>query len=82
MYFGVAYLWLIEMEVVYMRLRVKNDNGIERLYSEKSVRIYSKKVTTQNVENRDVCICFSLKMKIVIRNKEERNKYICLIWMR
>ena len=65
-----------------MRLRVKNDNGIERLYIEKSVRINSKKVTTQNVENRDVCICFSLKMKIVIRNKEERHKYICLIWMR
>ena len=33
-----------------MRLRVKNDNGIERLYIEKSVRINPKKVTTQNVE--------------------------------
>ena len=33
-----------------MRLRVKNDNGIERLYIEKSVRISPKKVTTQNVE--------------------------------
>lgn len=32
-----------------MRLRVKNDNGIERIYIEKSVRINSKKVTTQNV---------------------------------
>lgn len=33
-----------------MRLRIKNDNGIERLYIEKSVRISSDKVTTQNVE--------------------------------
>lgn len=33
-----------------MRLRVKNDNGIERLYVEKSVRIDSKKVVTKNVE--------------------------------
>ena len=33
-----------------MRLRIKNDNGIERLYVEKSVRISSDKVTTQNVE--------------------------------
>ena len=33
-----------------MRLRVKNDNGIERLYVEKSIRISSTKVTTQNVE--------------------------------
>jgi len=33
-----------------MRLRIKNDNGIERLYIEKSVRISKTKVTTQNVE--------------------------------
>lgn len=33
-----------------MRLRVKNDKGIERLYVEKSIRISSTKVTTQNVE--------------------------------
>ena len=33
-----------------MRLRIKNDNGIERLYIEKSIRISDKKVTTQNVE--------------------------------
>lgn len=33
-----------------MRLRIKNDNGIERLYVEKSVRIDSKKVVTKNVE--------------------------------
>ncbi|MCR5303651.1 MAG: IS1634 family transposase [Lachnospiraceae bacterium] len=33
-----------------MRLRIKNDNGIERLYIEKSIRISPKKVTTQNVE--------------------------------
>ena len=33
-----------------MRLRVKNDKGIERLYVEKSVRVSSTKVTTQNVE--------------------------------
>lgn len=33
-----------------MRLRVKNDNGIERLYVEKSVRISPKKVVTKNVE--------------------------------
>lgn len=33
-----------------MRLRIKNDNGIERLYIEKSIRISNKKVTTQNVE--------------------------------
>ena len=33
-----------------MRLRIKNDNGIERLYIEKSVRINSKKVSTVNVE--------------------------------
>ena len=33
-----------------MRLRIKNDNGIERLYVEKSVRISTDKVTTQNVE--------------------------------
>ena len=33
-----------------MRLRVKTDNGVERLYIEKSVRIDSNKVITQNVE--------------------------------
>ena len=33
-----------------MRLRIKKDNGIERLYIEKSIRISDKKVTTQNVE--------------------------------
>ncbi len=33
-----------------MRLRVKKDNGIERLYIEKSVRINANKVTTQNIE--------------------------------
>lgn len=33
-----------------MRLRIKTDNGIERLYVEKSIRISDKKVTTQNVE--------------------------------
>lgn len=33
-----------------MRLRIKNDKGIERLYIEKSVRISPTKVTTQNVE--------------------------------
>ena len=33
-----------------MRLRIKNDNGIERLYIEKSIRISKSKVTTQNVE--------------------------------
>ena len=33
-----------------MRLRIKKDNGIERLYIEKSVRISNSKVTTQNVE--------------------------------
>lgn len=33
-----------------MRLRIKNDNGIERLYIEKSVRINSQKVSTVNVE--------------------------------
>ena len=33
-----------------MRLRIKNDNGIERMYVEKSVRISPKKVVTQNVE--------------------------------
>lgn len=33
-----------------MKLRIKNDNGIERLYIEKSVRISPQKVTTQNVE--------------------------------
>ena len=33
-----------------MRLRIKNDKGIERLYVEKSIRISSTKVTTQNVE--------------------------------
>ena len=33
-----------------MRLRVKNDKGIERLYVEKSIRISSTKVTTQNIE--------------------------------
>lgn len=33
-----------------MRLRIKNDNGIERLYIEKSVRISPTKVVTQNVE--------------------------------
>ncbi|MCR5686182.1 MAG: IS1634 family transposase [Lachnospiraceae bacterium] len=33
-----------------MRLRIKNDKGIERLYIEKSIRISSTKVTTQNVE--------------------------------
>ena len=38
------------MEVTFMRLRIKNDNGIERLYIEKSIRISDKKVTTQNVE--------------------------------
>ena len=61
-----------------MRLRVKNDNGIERLYIEKSVRINSKKVTTQNVENRDVCICFSLKKKIVFLEikKNDINIYV------
>lgn len=33
-----------------MRLRVKNDNGIERLYIEKSVRLSKVKVSTVNVE--------------------------------
>ena len=33
-----------------LRLRIKNDNGIERLYVEKSVRISPTKVTTQNIE--------------------------------
>ena len=33
-----------------MRLRVKNDNGIERLYVERSVRINPQKVVTKNVE--------------------------------
>ena len=33
-----------------MRLRIKNDNGIERLYIEKSVRINNQKVSTVNVE--------------------------------
>lgn len=33
-----------------MKLRIKNDNGIERLYIEKSIRINPQKVTTQNVE--------------------------------
>ncbi len=33
-----------------MRLRVKTDNGVERLYIEKSVRIDSNKIITQNVE--------------------------------
>ena len=33
-----------------MRLRIKNDKGIERLYIEKSVRMSSTKVITQNVE--------------------------------
>ena len=33
-----------------MRLRIKNDKGIERLYIEKSIRINSQKVTTLNVE--------------------------------
>ena len=33
-----------------MRLRVKKDNGYERLYVEKSVRISSAKVVTKNVE--------------------------------
>ena len=33
-----------------MRLRIKKDNGIERLYIEKSVRISPSKVVTQNVE--------------------------------
>lgn len=33
-----------------MRLRIKNDNDIERLYIEKSVRINSQKVSTVNVE--------------------------------
>lgn len=33
-----------------MRLRIKNDNGIERLYIEKSVRINNQKVSTINVE--------------------------------
>ena len=33
-----------------MRLRIKKDNGIERLYIEKSVRISPTKVVTQNVE--------------------------------
>ena len=33
-----------------MRLRIKNDNGLERLYVEKSVRISPKKVVTQNIE--------------------------------
>ena len=33
-----------------MRLRIKNDKGVERLYIEKSIRISSTKVTTQNVE--------------------------------
>ena len=37
-------------EVMLMRLRVKKDNGIERLYVEKSIRISSTKVTTTNVE--------------------------------
>ena len=38
------------MEVTFMRLRIKNDNGIERLYIEKSIRLSDKKVITQNVE--------------------------------
>ena len=33
-----------------MRLRINNDKGIERLYIEKSVRMNSTKVITQNVE--------------------------------
>lgn len=33
-----------------MRLRIKNDNGVERLYVEKSIRINNKKVITQNIE--------------------------------
>ena len=33
-----------------MRLRVKKDNGYERLYVEKSVRINATKVVTKNVE--------------------------------
>ena len=33
-----------------MRLRIKNDKGVERLYIEKSIRISSTKVTTQNIE--------------------------------
>lgn len=33
-----------------MRLRIKNDKGIERLYVEKSIRISSQKVITQNIE--------------------------------
>ena len=33
-----------------MRLRIKNDNGIERLYIEKSVRMSADKVVTKNVE--------------------------------
>ena len=41
---------IIVAEVMLMRLRVKKDNGIERLYVEKSIRISSTKVTTTNVE--------------------------------
>ena len=33
-----------------MRLRIKTDKGIERLYIEKSIHINSQKVTTLNVE--------------------------------
>ena len=33
-----------------MRLGIKKDNGIERLYIEKSIRISDKKVTTQSIE--------------------------------
>ncbi len=53
MYFYVAYvalLWYNRCGGVHMRLRIKNDNGIERLYIEKSIRISKSKVTTQNVE--------------------------------
>lgn len=53
MHFIVAYVALLCYNSIgggFVRLRVKNDNGIERLYIEKSVRISPKKVTTQNVE--------------------------------
>ena len=44
------YAIITAMEVTFTRLRIKNDNGIERLYIEKSIRISDKKVSTQNVE--------------------------------
>ena len=53
MLFYVAYVALLcynDTGGDAMRLRIKKDNGIERLYIEKSIRISSTKVTTQNVE--------------------------------